>query len=253
MFKTLGYIIVIIVIWGCSSSENNPPNANFKLSSDNIAQWDYVEIIDESSGSNKIDYTIEGGRYHINNKVIRFLENRMYTVTQTVGTGDKADSFSVEVEVHAPINSYTIDNQVLPINSNAYWYDNNKDPKYLRILAEVDGQEYPNLLKFFPRKDGKSIEGEYVYSDNKETGTYDLGMNVNYTGNSYDWTTNGEGGTNMSIVLIYEDPLDEKYNAYDITLESYTLNYGNWNFIAFEWISDGTKNFSISYRGVIEP
>ncbi len=244
-------LIISMINGACSSGDKSKPSASFYLDSNHIKQFDKINIIDESTGGNNITYLIEGGRYHIHQEVIRFLEPNHYTVTQVIINSQGEDRYSVEVDVDIPKSYYTLDNQQYTITTNAFWKTRSDGSKYVAILDQDSSQNHPNFIKLFPDLKNGALIGTYTYSDSGETDTYDLGFLYNYTGNNYDWTTNGDGGDVLSIELIYEDPLDDSYNAYDIYIELFHLNYGKWDFIGNQWVSAGHKTFTLSYRGII--
>jgi len=257
MKNTVKAIVVLVmsslIFSSCSSDDKNPPDAGFSLSSSTAMQWDVVFITNSAVGADEVTYAVTGGEYEMEGNSIQFLEDAMYTVTQTATNADGSTNISVTIDIAEPDNKYVLDGSDMPLTSNAFYYE---DPQsglvYIRFLADVTGQDNPNLIKLYPVAGPNVIQGTYTYSDSGDIGTYDAGMTSNYAGFNYDWTTNGDSGLEMEIELVYEGETTIE-NVYDITLTSYTLNYGNWNFANFTWDSLGTKSFSITYRGVIDP
>ncbi|MDH3323222.1 MAG: hypothetical protein OEM04_09545 [Flavobacteriaceae bacterium] len=250
------FFTAAVMLTACSSDDKNPPTAGFSLSDLEPVQWDVVAIASNPTAADEVVYTVSGGAYEMDgNSSIQFLEANEYTVTQTVTNGDGTDMTSLTVQVEAPQNKYALDKTDMMFNTNAYWYDATAmgGTVYIRILAEVSGQDNPNLIKLYPVSGTNPLQGTYSYNASGDVGTYDAGMTANYAGFSYDWTTSGEGGDDLKIELVYEDPNNSENNIYDISLSSYTLNYGNWNFSTYTFVSEGTKSFSVQYRGKIDP
>lgn len=246
-------VISSIIFSSCSSDDKNPPDAGFSLSSTTAIQWDVVTISNAAIGADDVSYAVTGGEYKMEGNSIQFLEDAMYTVTQTATNGDGSNSASVTIDITEPDNKYVLDGTDLPLTSNAFYYEDPQNLKvYIRFLADVSGQDNPNLIKLYPVAGPNVLEGTYTYSDSGDIGTYDAGMTSNYAGFNFDWTTDGDGGQDLKIELVYEGDTTVE-NVYDITLTSYTLNYGNYNFATGELDSLGTKSFSITYRGVIDP
>lgn len=267
MKQTIKTILLLftmsLIVTSCSDSEDsNPPIAGFTLSSTDLVQWDSAKISNTSTSSIEVEsltYTVSGGAYEIeNNASIQFLAAGSYTVTQTIKNADGSASTSVNVNVAAPKNVYNLDGKELPIGTkdrpNFFWFDGTAQggTLYLRMLGTVSGQTNPNLIKVLPVAGPNPIQANYTWSDSGDIGTYDVGMTANYAGFSYDWTTEGDQGEPLSIKLIYKASSSAN-NIYEITLPSYTLNYGNYNWAAGTFDSDGTKTLSISYRGKIDP
>jgi len=244
-----------LVFTSCSDDDKNPPTAGFTLSNSEPFQWDTSTIANSADAADEVTYAVTGGEYvWVDDATIQFLEDHSYTITQTAVNGDGTDTSSITVDVAEPNNIYTLDGTEMPMTSNAFWYDASAmgGTIYIRFLADVDGQDNPNLLKLFPESGLDPIQGTYTWDDSGDIGTYDAGMTANYAGFSFDWTTQGDNGDNLKIKLVYEDANSDN-NIYDITLSSYTLNYGNWDWSIPEFVSEGTKSFSISYRGAIDP
>src|SRR5690554_1604010 len=252
-----------LVATSCSKDSNDvqPPTAGFTLNSLELTQWDIATISNSSTSpiaNSNVEYTVSGGEYKLDDESIQFLEVGTYTVTQTITNDDGSDSATLTVEVTAPNNVYTLDGSELSIGTtdkpNFYWYDGTAQggTLYLRALGSVDGQDNPNLIKLMPVAGPNPIQADYTWSASGDIGTYDAGMTANYAGFNYDWTTNGDKGDNLTIDLVYKAP-NSANNVYDITLSSYTLNYGNWNFVTGTFDSEGTKALTLSYRGKIDP
>ena len=252
------FFITVLVLTSCSSNDENPPTAGFSLSDENPVQWDKVSIIDQSNKAGDITYEIIGGEYSIetDQSSIVFFEDNSYTVTQIISNSGGSDTFSVNIDVFSTNNKYILDGIELPLNNSAFWYDatNTGGTVYIRMLADVEGNDYPNLIKLFPVSGNNPIEATYIWGVNGDIGTYDAGVIYNWKGGyDFDWITKGENGQALTIELFYEDPYDSKNNAYIITLPSYTLNYGHWNFLLNKFVKEGEKSFSLYYKGRIDP
>lgn len=252
-----------LIATSCSDDSNDVqlPTAGFTLSSLELTQWDTATISNSSTSpisTFNVSYSVTGGEYEMDDESIQFLEAGTYTVTQEIKNEDGSDSASLTVEVTTPNNIYTLDDDELPIGTeedpNFFWYDATAQggTLYLRALGSVEGQENPNLIKLMPVAGPNPIQADYTWSASGDIGTYDAGMTANYAGFSYDWTTNGNDGEDLSIKLVYKASSSAD-NVYDITLPSYTLNYGNWDFGTGTFESQGTKILSVSYRGKIDP
>jgi len=252
--KTILLLCTISIV--LTSCKKDLPIAEFSLSDTDLIQWDKVTIISNASTAEETTYTVTGGTYElVDDTSIQFFEATSYTITQLVTNEDGNDEFSVTVNVTEPDNKYTLDGTDLPLTSNAYWYDATSmgGTIYIRMLADVTGQDNPNLLKLYPVAGPNSIQNTYTWSSTGDIGTYDAGMTANYAGFDYDWTTSGNGGEDLIIELIYMDSNNSDENIYEITLSLYTLNYGQWDFGSGLFISEGTKSFTLSYRGKIDP
>lgn len=251
------FFTAALLITGCSSDDPNPPTAGFTIDPNDVVQWDTSLVVDTSTGSDAVPtYTVTGGEFIYLGNTIQFLEAKTYTITQTVENEDGVNSTSQSVAVGTPLSKYTLDGADVPITTNAFWYLPSfpaDATKYIRILVPISGQDNPNLIKILPVAGPNSLQGTYTYGADGDISTYDSGMTGNYAGFSFDWTTNGDGGDDLKIDLIYTDPLDDDNNVYDITLTLYTLNSGSWNWSTGEWISEGTKELQIYYRGKIDP
>lgn len=250
------FFTATVLVTSCSDDDKNPPTAGFSLSNMNPVQWDSSTIASSAIAADEISYTVTGGEFvWVDAATIQFLDDNSYTITQTVVNADGTDTSAITVDVAEPDNNYTLDGTELPFTANAFWFDGTAfgGTIYIRMVADVSGQDNPNLIKLFPVAGADPIEGTYTWNADGDIGTYDAGMTANWDGGfGYDWTTNGDDGDNLKIELVYEDN-DPNKNIYDITLSSYTLNYGNWNFANFTWESDGTQPLTVSYRGPIDP
>lgn len=232
-----------------------PPTAGFTVSDTAPTQWDEVVLISTAIGADDITYGVTGGNFNKVDATIQFLDAATYTITQTVTNGDGTDETSIEVVVSVPDNTYTLEGTVMDLTSNAFWYDASAmgGTIYIRFLADVAGQTNPNLIKLYPVAGANPLEATYTWSADGEIGTYDAGMTADYAGMSYAWTTSGESGLDLVIELVYEGATAAE-NVYDITLSSYTLSYGQWDFAScFCFIPEGNYSLVVSYRGVIDP
>ena len=269
MKKTIRAILVFAVaslMLASCKEDPTPPVAGFTVSNEAPVQWDQVTITSTATGADETTYAVTGGTFEmIDDVTVQFLEAKTYTITQMVTNADGTVEASQDVTVTEPDNTYTFDDTEYTIGTedapNAYWweqliYDEEFNPigsfNYIRMLGDVDGQDNPNLLKLYPMAGPNALQATYTWSDSGDIGTYDAGVTAGYAGFSWDWTTIGNSGGDLVIELVYADATDSNNNVYDITLASYTLNYGNYD-QNFSFVSEGTKDFSVSYRGVIDP
>ena len=259
MKTMLFFFAVALVLAGCSE-DKNPPGAGFSLSSAAVIQWDIVTITSDATGADETTYAVTGGTYEMDDVAgtIQLLEAATYTVTQTVTNADGSDEISVEVVATAPDNTYSLDGgtEISLGNTdqpNAYWYDATGmgGTIYIRFLADVAGQDNPDLIKLYPVAGPNPLQATYTWSDAGEIGTYDAGMTADYAGMSFGWTSFGTAGNDLVITLVYE-ATDSDNNIYDIVLSSSTLEYGNYDAL-WNWVSEGTKTLVVSYRGKIDP
>lgn len=251
------FFTAALLITSCSSDDPNPPKAGFTIDPTDLVQWDTALVTDTSSGSDVAPtYAVNGGEFIYLGNTIQFLEAKTYTITQTVENEDGVNSTSQSVDVGTPMNMYVLDGTEVPITTTAFWFlpPNGDNPqRYIRMLVPISGQDNPDLIKLYPIAGADPLEGTYTWADTGDPRTYDAGMTKDYAGFNYEWTTNGDMGDDMEIKLIYSDLNNTDNNVYDIMLTSYTLDYGQWNFATFEWISEGTKELEVYYRGKINP
>ena len=257
--KTILLAFVAAMVMISCSEDPTPPVAGFSVSSDAAVQWDDVTITSTATGADETTYAVTGGAYVMDDATlsIQFLDAATYTITQTATNVDGSTESMMDVVVTAPDNIYNVAGTEMPLTANAFWYDASAmgGTVYIRMIADIAGQTNTNLIKLYPVAGPNPLEATYTFADDGAIGTYDAGMSYNWDGGfSYDWTTSGESGDDLVISLVYEDPNDATKNVYDITLASYTMNYGQWDFqTCFCFISDGTKSLLVSYRGVIDP
>ena len=252
------FFTAAFLITSCSSDDPNPPKAGFTIDPiDDLVQWNTALVTDMSSGSDVAPtYEVNGGEFIYLGNTIQFLEAKTYNITQTVENEDGANSTTQSVDVGTPMNKYVLDGTEVPITTTAFWFlpPNGDNPqRYIRMLVPISGQDNPDLIKLYPIAGPDPLQGTYTWANTGDPRTYDAGMTKDYAGFNYEWTTNGDEGDDMEIKLIYTDPNNADNNVYDITLTSYTLNYGQYNFTPFEWISEGTKELELHYRGKINP
>ena len=259
--KTMLFFFAAALVLSSCTEELNPPVPGFTLSNMEPVQWDQSTIINTATGADEVSYAVTGGAYEmVNEATIQFLEATTYTVTQTVTNVDGTDETSLTVEATAPDNTYTLAGTEIALGTtdkpNAFWFGDNP---YIRFLADVSGQDNPDLIKLYPVAGPNPLEGTYTSADAPGwgevgvPGNYHAGMTSGYDGTfNFIWTTSGDGGEDLVIVLVYEDPSNSADNIYDILLSSYTLNYGNYD-AQFNFVSEGTKSLVVSYRGKIDP
>ncbi len=151
-------------------------------------------------------------------------------------------------------NEYSIDGATSAITATPFWVDGNPNHgtvDHIRFVEPVNKTALSDLFKITPISGTNPLEGTYTYSDSGDVGTYNLTLTHNWDGGfGYDWTTNGASGSVLEIELIKDEP--STGNIYDITISKFTLDYGNWDFAAGTWVSEGTKELVFHYRGTID-
>jgi WD40 repeat protein len=258
--KTIKSILLVftaaLILASCSEDPVlNPPTAGFTVSDTAPTQWDEVVIISTAIAADDISYTVTGGNFNLVDGTIMFLEAKTYNVVQTVTNVDGTDESSVEVVVSEPDNTYILEGTEMSLTSNAFWYDASAQGGtiYIRFLADVAGQDNPNLIKLYPVAGANPLQATYTWADDGTIGTYDAGMTADYAGMTYAWTTSGNDGGDLVIELVYEGATAAE-NIYDITLSTYDLSYGQWDFAScFCFIPEGNYSLVVTYRGVIDP
>jgi hypothetical protein len=262
--KTMLFFFAAALVMVSCSEDPNPPVAGFNLSNETPVQWDMATITSTATGATETAYTVTGGTFEMDDATatIQFLEAKTYTIAQTVTNADGTVESSQDVVVTAPDNTYTLEGTEIALGTtdspNAFWFGGNP---YLRFLADVAGQDNPDLIKLYPVAGPNPLQGTYTsgpvpgWGEIGEIGDYYAGMTQSYVGMSGNgWTTVGEGGSDLVIDLVYEDPTNAENNIYDITLASYTLNYGNYDWVGCGcFAAEGTKSLILSYRGKIDP
>lgn len=254
MKKTILLLFTVSLLLISCKEDTNPPTAGFSLDNTDLVRWDKATVASSATAASETTYTVTGGEFEVVDATIQFLEVASYTITQTVTNEDGTDETSLNVSVIAPDNKYVLEGNDVTISDNPFWYDATAmgGTVYLRLLVD-GGLENLNLIKLYPVAGPDPLQRTYSYSDTGGIGTYDAGMTANYAGFNYDWTTSGNGGDDFVIELVYEDTTNSDNNIYQLTLPSYTLNYGNWDFATGTFIGIGTKSFSLTYRGKIDP
>lgn len=253
--KTMMLFVAAAMLLASCTEDPNPPVAGFSLSNETPVQWDMSVIATTATGATEESFAVTGGEFvMVDDATIQFLEAKTYTVTQTVTNADGTVESSQDVVVTEPDNTYTLDGTDMALTSNPFWYDATAmgGTVYLRFLADVDGQDNPNLIKLLPVAGPNALEATYSWSDSGDIGTYDAGMTANYAGFSFDWTTNGTSGGDLVIELVYEADAAAD-NIYDITLATYTLNCGNWDWATYTFVPEQDRALVVSYRGKIDP
>lgn len=164
-------------------------------------------------------------------------------------------SCSESEDVKEPLpNEYAIGNEVFEINTNMFWKDAQAgdESDQIRLMEPLTGSSLSDLIVITPVRGPGDLEGTYVYSRTGDIGTYDLVFVHATDGNeSFAWFTNGDAGSTLEIEKAgkHGDQV-----IYRIVISDFTLNYGFWDYLAGKWISQGQKQFSLSYQGpVLEP
>jgi len=248
-------LFVAAAVFSSCEKEKNLPTAGFTLSSDEAVQYDKITVTSTASGASEVSYTITGGEVMIDeaNSVIQLLEDATYTIKQTAKNSDGTSETEKTIMATAPVNTYMLDAESFSVTGDAYWYDASAmgGTVYIRMLSDVDGQDNPNLIKLYPVSGANPVEGSYSFNVSGDVSTYKTGFTANYAGFNWDWTANGFEGDDLKIDLVYEAGTFTD-NVYDITLTSSKLDYGNYD-ASWNWVSEGTKVFKVTYRGKIAP
>ena len=258
------FFTAALLITSCGE-DSNPPTAGFSMSDMNPIQWGKSTIASTAIGADEITYSVSPSSHiWIDAATIQFLEDTSYTITQTVINEDGEDSSSLTVVVTEPDNMYTLDGTDMPLTAEPEWIPGNPahgTSDVLKFKADVEGQENPNHINLSPVLDvAASIDGTYTYEGSGENvNTYLARVVADYAGgfNPSEWTTDFEGsngGSDLVIELVYEDPDMPEKNIYDIRIDSYTLSTGWFDFAnGFVFVPVSEKSFTITYRGLILP
>lgn len=146
-------------------------------------------------------------------------------------------------------NEYSLDGETYAIASEMYWeLKGGGEVDEIRLLEPLLASDNDNLLVLRPNTGPSSVEGTYVYSQTGDVGTYDLVFVYNTDGQAYSWLTNGESGAVLEIIKVGQS---NGQNIYRVLVEDFVLNYGSWDYLSGKWVSQGTKEFSLSYEGRI--
>lgn len=264
--KTILLVFVSVLILTSCTDEPNPPVAGFTLSSNAVVAYDKVTITSTATGEDmEIVYKILPDGYVMDDETltITFLGAGTFTIEQSVFNGSGSNTFSSDVVVSEPNNTYVLDGTEMMIE-NIYQGDSYTwgDTLFLKIYADggFGVAQGINLIQVYAVAGPNSIEKTYTWADNGPIGTYDLDMIYNYEDggtlpSTFDWFTYGDNGSDLVINLVYEDTRPNALNIYDITLSSYTLNVGYWDYNSTPatWVSEDNKTLSFYYRGPIVP
>ena len=152
-----------------------------------------------------------------------------------------------------PLNSeYELDGTLFQISTNMYWQSAGEQgaADQIRLLEPLLGSELYDLILLTPVPGPSSLKGLYIYSKTGDIGTYDLQL-VHATDGVDDflWSTNGDEGGDLEIQSMGKSEGEEIYR---IILPEFTLNYGYWDYLAGKWVSQGQKQFKLTYEGSIE-
>ncbi|NOQ92121.1 MAG: hypothetical protein GQ552_05315 [Flavobacteriaceae bacterium] len=247
------FLMASVTLTSCSDDDETPPTAGFSLSSTDITQWDSVDIISSATGSNSVSYTVTGGEYEMEGTTIEFFGAGSYTIVQTATNSGGSDTSTLTVDV-VVYNKFSLDGVNTEFTKAPFWVVANPAHgilnDYIRFENPIAGGSTVDLFKITPISGTNPLEGSYTYDASGEIGTYKIVHTHNQEGFSYDWTTNGESGSVLEIELIEEGA--STGNVYDIKISKFTLDYGNWDFATFTWVSEGNKELVFHYRGVID-
>ncbi len=150
------------------------------------------------------------------------------------------------------VSEYELNDDLFSINTNMYWESANASGEVdqIRLMEPIPNADLFDLIIISPVPGPDSLEGNYIFSKTGDVGTYDLVFVHDFDGeDKYQWLTNGENGEGLVIEL---DGKENGQNIYRLIIPNFTLNYGYWDYLAGKWISEGQKQFKISYQGPIE-
>ena len=247
------FFVATATLISCSDDDVTPPTAGFTLSDTEPTQWDKVIIISNPIAADAIEYTVSGGDFELTTSSIIFEEKGTYTVTQIVTNEGGSDTTSLTVEVD-PYNTFDLDGKVVEFTEPPFWVAANPAHgimnDYIRFENPIAGGTTVDLFKITPIVGlTNPLEGTYSYDKSADEGTYKIVHTHNLEGFKFDWTTNGDGGSDLVIELIEDKGGAD--NIYDISITSFDLNYGNYDWALGEFVSEGNKSLVFHYRGVI--
>lgn len=150
------------------------------------------------------------------------------------------------------VSEYELSGELFSINANMYWANaiTSGEVDQIRLMEPIPKSSLFDLIIISPVPGPDSLEGSYIFSKTGDIGTYDLVFVHNFDGeDEYRWLTNGENGEGLVIEL---DGVENGQNIYRLVIPNFTLNYGYWDYLAGKWVSEGQKQFKISYQGPIE-
>ncbi len=153
-------------------------------------------------------------------------------------------------------NEFTLDGTTTVITAIPFWKAGNPahgTVDHIRLVQPIAGSSNTDLFKITPVSGTSPLEGTYTYNKSGDVGTYNLTLTHDWDGGfGYLYTTNGDSGQILEIELVTDN--GGAGDIYDITISSFNLNYGNWDFSATSpWITEGNKTLVFHYRGVITP
>jgi hypothetical protein len=150
------------------------------------------------------------------------------------------------------VNEYEIDLEKSEITTNMYWEEATEsgEADQIRLMEPIRESSLYDLVILSPVPGPAELEGTYIFSKTGDIGTYNL-IFVHATDGleDYEWYTNGDIGDVLSIEL---EGKENGQKIYRLVISNFTLNYGYWDYLAGKWVSEGQKQFKISYQGPIE-
>ena len=150
------------------------------------------------------------------------------------------------------VSEYELSGELFNINTYMYWENANTSGEVdqIRLMEPIPNSSLFDLIIISPVPGPDSLEGNFLFSKTGDIGTYDLVFVHNFDEeDEYQWLTNGENGEGLVIEL---DGVENGQNIYRLVIPNFTLNYGYWDYLAGKWISEGQKQFKISYQGPIQ-
>lgn len=148
-------------------------------------------------------------------------------------------------------NEFVLDGVVFEIENNMYWEEDGVQggEGQLRLTTPLQESDLKDLIVISPVSGPSSLDGTYVYSQTGDIGTYDLTFIHATDGEEqFVWYTRGELGTALEIRSTGRFDGVENYR---ILLPEFKLNYGYWDYLAGQWVSQGFMEFQLSYEGPV--
>jgi len=149
-------------------------------------------------------------------------------------------------------SEFQLNGVLFKIDSNMYWQraEEAGEEDQIRLLQEVSASGETDMIVLIPVLGSGALEGSYIYSKTGDIRTY----NIVYVRDiedktNFEWITNGNFGSPLSITRAGSENGEP---VYTLKIEDFELNYGFYDFLGDKWVSQGVKQFSFQYQGVIE-
>jgi hypothetical protein len=149
-------------------------------------------------------------------------------------------------------SEFRLNGALFKIDGNMYWHraEQAGEEDQIRLLQEVSTDGEKDMIVLIPVLGSGDLEGSYIYSKTGDIRTYNIVYVRDIENkNSFEWITNGNFGSPLSITRAGSDNGEP---VYTLKIEDFELNYGFYDFLGDKWVSQGVKDFSFQYQGVIE-